>query len=233
MYKCFISFLLLFLLFSTHCTAQDSVQNASVSDSTAASKVNSKKQHHQLRLGIDLYKPAMNFFMTNKKSYEATVDYTFKNDLLGVVEFGAGGGDYVYENLSYKSSNTFVKIGVNKSLFPRFLPEDWDIVFIGVRYGLGFVNRGEATYFISSGFFSPISGVVPAEKKLAHWAEITGGVRVELWKGLGVGWNIRGKFLLNPKSFLNLPPYYISGYGLGEKNSVFDFNFYLTYALRW
>ena len=51
------------------------------------------------------------------------------------------------------------------------------------------------------------------------------GVRVEIIKQVFVGWSIRGKFLLNAKKFTELPPYYIAGYGRGEKKSIFDFKF--------
>jgi hypothetical protein len=63
--------------------------------------------------------------------------------------------------------------------------------------------------------------------------EVTGGMRVELVKGLMAGWNVRGKFLLNTADFRDLAPLYVAGYGRGEKNAVFDFNLYLGYAIRW
>jgi hypothetical protein len=39
--------------------------------------------------------------------------------------------------------------------------------------------------------------------------------------------------MMNGKSFSNLSPLYIEGYGEGDKNAVFDFNVYATYSFRW
>jgi hypothetical protein len=58
-------------------------------------------------------------------------------------------------------------------------------------------------------------------------------MRVELAKGLLAGWNLRGKFLMNGRSFKDLAPLNIAGYGKGDKNANFDFNLYLAYAIRW
>jgi hypothetical protein len=63
--------------------------------------------------------------------------------------------------------------------------------------------------------------------------ELTGGMRVELVKGLMAGWNLRGKFMMNGKSFKDLSPLNIAGYGKGDKNAAFDFNVYMSYAIRW
>src|SRR5690606_31009242 len=97
-----------------------------------------------------------------------------------------------------------------------------------LRYGLGLINRGDANYTITDSAWGTFSGSVPATHLTAHWIELTGGVRVEVAKYVFIGWNMRGKFLVNAKKFVELPPYNIAGYGKGEKNSVFDFNIYLS-----
>jgi len=102
-----------------------------------------------------------------------------------------------------------------------------------VRYALAFIERSEARYTIFDNFWGNTSGTIPGKNMTAHWLELTGGVRVELAKGLFTGWTIRGKFLLNGNQFKDLPPPYVAGYGRGDKNSIFDFNFYISYAIRW
>ena len=58
-------------------------------------------------------------------------------------------------------------------------------------------------------------------------------MRVELFKGLFAGWNMRAKFLMNGRSFKDDAPLYIAGYGKGDKGAVFDFNLYISYGIRW
>ena len=39
--------------------------------------------------------------------------------------------------------------------------------------------------------------------------------------------NLVGKFVMNGKSFRDLSPLFIAGYGKGDKNANFDFNLYI------
>jgi hypothetical protein len=107
------------------------------------------------------------------------------------------------------------------------------MAFIGLRYGVGFVDRGTATYTTHDTLWGYTTGTIPEKSTIIQWFEITGGVKVELFKNIFAGWNIRGKFLITQSAFTQLPPSFIAGYGKGDKNSIFDFNFFLSYAIRW
>ena len=187
----------------------------------------------QLRLGVDLSRPVMNMLVKSRHSYEFIVDYSLPKEIYLVAEGGFGGSDINYPDLKYTSTNTFVKVGVERSMLQRMFPEDWDLLFVGVRYGMAFIKRKEATFTTNDQFWGATTGTIPAKNITGHWAELTAGLRVELFKGIFTGYTIRGKFLLNQGPFRELPPAYVAGYGKGEKNTVFDFNFYLQYALRW
>lgn len=188
---------------------------------------------HQLRIGFDILRPILNLAQDTRSSYEATLDYYWRKDLYFVVETGLGTSRYEYPDLSYTGSNTFFRIGVDKSILSRLGPGDWDGAFFGLRYGMAFMHRDEASYTIVDSVWGNSSGTVPAKTFNAQWAELTGGVRVELWKGIFAGWNVRARFLLNGRSFQDLSPDFIAGYGRGDKTTVFDFNLYLLYAIRW
>lgn len=195
--------------------------------------VTDTKGLHQLSIGIDIAQPITNAFSDNRTGYEAMIDYYFGKELYGVAEGGFGKATVDYTDLRYKSSNTFFRLGVNKSILVRLSDSDWDMGFIGIRYGLASIKRSQGTYTIVDDLFGNTTGTVPAKNFLGHWVEITGGMRLELFAGISAGWTIRGKFLMNAKAFKELSPSYVAGYGKGDKNSVFDYNFYLTYAIRW
>ena len=218
-----------FLLFTIPALAQ--VENDDASN--APSPKVAADSFHQLRFGIDILKPVINAFLTSQRSYEFEVDYYLKKDMYAVAEGGWGSAEFNTDPLSYNSNNYFAKIGINKSMLARMSAKDWDLGFIGARYGFAPIHRGAANYTTKDAFWGNISGTIPADDMVAHWFEVTGGVRVELVKCLFAGWNIRGKFRLNQGRFKELPPSYIAGYGMGDKNSVFDFNFYINYAIRW
>lgn len=190
-------------------------------------------KYHQIRLGIDIAKPIGNVFQQNHYSYEAALDYLIKKEVYATLEAGFGRSNIDYPDLKYTTSNTFVKIGVDKSMVPRLFSSDWDMLFVGLRYGMAFIQRDEATFTTNDDFWGTTTGTIAGKSFTGHWAELTVGIRVELFKGFYAGYTGRAKFLINQKAFRELPPDFIAGYGKGEKNTNFDFNFYLLYGLRW
>lgn len=206
-------------------------------DTTTAAKPKKKPAiqagSKQLRIGIDLVKPALNLFNEHTKNYEVSADYYFKNELYFAAEAGLGSANVNYDDLRYKSTSQFLRVGIDKCMLQRLFPGDWDLVSVGFRYGIGFIKRGDASYTITDPIWGVSSGTVKAQNFTAHWAEFNAGIRVETFSNLFVGWNVRARFMLNAKQFEALSPAYISGYGKGDKSTAFDFNFYLAYALRW
>jgi hypothetical protein len=203
-------------------------------DTTAAKKSRPKEDYgRQLRISFDISKPVVNLMQDTRNSYEAAVDYYLRKEVYAVVEGGFGNARYEYPDLSYRSANAFFRIVIDKTLIKRLNGNDWDAAFIGIRYGAAFIDRQEASYAIVDSLWGASAGVIPAKAFTAHWAEITGGVRVELLRNIMAGWNVRGRFLLNDKAFGELSPVFIAGYGKGDKTTVFDFSFYICYTLRW
>ena len=188
---------------------------------------------HQFCFGVDIAQPVSAAFYKNRKCYEVSFDYYLGKEFYGVLEGGFGYASVDYPDLSYSSNNKFFRLGLNKSILVRLTSSDWDMGFIGFRYGFATINRSAATYTIFDNFYGNSTGTIPAKDIFGHWLEIAGGMRVELFAGINAGWTIRGKFLLNAKAFSELAPSYVAGYGKGDKGSVFDYNFYISYALRW
>lgn len=233
---------LLLLSASPFCFAQaqgkglsdTATKKISLQDTSARKKKESKPPYiHQFRIGFDVSRIAFNLMYPSRQGYEIQADYALRGKLYAAAETGFGRGKIDYEKLKYTTNNYFVRLGIDQSVLDRLGPNDFDMAFIGVRYGLGIGNRSDATYLVPSLFGPPASGTIPSKSYVVHWGEITGGVKVELGKGIFAGWNFRGKFMLNSGIFKELAPNYIAGYGKGDKSTVFDFNFYFSYAIRW
>ncbi len=196
-----------------------------------------EKTNHQLTFSIDATQPIINAFIGYRQGYEFAADYYLHKELYGVVEGGLGNASVNYTgpvNLKYNSNNSFVRGGINRCILTRQSVDDWDAVFIGARLGVGFINRTKASYkVVDSIWGNTAEGTTPAQNFTGYWFELTGGMRMELVKHFFIGYLVRGKFLLNTSAFQDLAPVYVAGYGRGDKNAVFDFNFYLTYAIRW
>jgi len=214
---------------------------AQATDTTSADttvhKVKKKETAgRQLCIGVNLVRPALNFYTPDQFGYEFEWDYYTHNEFYLAGEGGWGGSwvNYTNPTLQYTTENEFLTFGFNKSILPRDRPTDWDMMFIGMRAGVAPVKRSPVSYTI----FDSVWGNTPdtttkGQNFAAVWAELTGGMRVELLKGLMAGWNFRARFLLDAKSFSELSPIYIAGYGRGDKNVAFDMNVYVSYGIRW
>lgn len=225
------TFSVLLVLISSAVYAQADTSSA---DTATDHKVKKKDlAGHQLCIGTDIFHPILNGFLKDRYSYELEVSYYMHNEYYLVAE-GGWGADYVnYSDLEYNSKNDFFRFGFNKCVLTRDTPHDWDMMFMGMRVAAGEIRRGAAAYTVTDTVWGNVKGQTPPATYAAVWAELTGGIRVEIVKGIMMGWNIRGKFMLNGKSFTDPSPLYIAGYGEGDKNAVFDFNMYVSYAIRW
>lgn len=188
---------------------------------------------HQLAIGFDILYPVLNTQVKNKYTYEGEAQYYLKNEYYAVAEGGWGGSKVAYPDLAYNTTNYFTRIGFNKSILYRESEHDWDMMFAGFRAAFANVSRSAGQYVVTDSLWGSISGNSPAKSFPVVWAEINLGMRVELVHGLLAGWNLRGKFMMNGKSFRDLQPLHIAGYGRGDKSTVFDINVYLDYAIRW
>jgi hypothetical protein len=231
----YIYILALSALFVSASTCAFAQADTTVSDTTDTDKKAPKVQAagRQLCISADIFNPIVNQYRTNSYGYEFAADYFLHNEYYIVAEAGWGGSKVDYTDLQYTTTNTFLRAGFNKSMLLRDHPRDWDLMFFGLRAAVAPVTRSTATFSVTDSLWGSIPGAQPGKSFTALWAEVVGGMRVELFHGLFAGWAIRGKFMMKSRSFKDLSPLYIGGYGKGDKNAVFDFNFYLTYALRW
>ena len=208
--------------------------DTSSTDTTSDHKVKRKETAgHQLCFGADIVHPVMNNYTTDRFGYEFEADYYLRNEFYAIAEGGWGGSTVDYTDLKYTTTNNFFRLGFNKEILTRDNPRDWDMMFFGLRTGFADVKRSNASYIITDSLWGNIPGNTPGKSFSAVWLELVGGMRVELVKGLCAGWTFRGKFIMNGRSFRDLSPLYIAGYGKGDKNTNFDINVFISYAIRW
>jgi len=217
----------------THDSTKDKVADSSQNVASKDQKIPKPPFMHQFRLGVDVSRAVFNLLYPSRQAYGIQADYALRKEVYLVAEAGLGRGKIDYDNLKYTTNGYFFRIGLNKSFLDRVGAKDFDIGFLGFRYGMGIGRRNQATFIVSSPFGPGTPGSAPGQNFMVHWGELVGGLKVELWKGLFMGWTVRGKFLFNPGEFKELAPNFIPGYGKGDHKSVFDFNLYLSYAIRW
>lgn len=201
------------------------------STQTTTRKDTSFKRFTYFRFGVDLSKIVRSQLAKDYKIYEFQIDANFSKQTSLAFEFGGGNSQVDNAFLVYKSSSVFGRFGIDKTFFNTEFKGDMDNAFVGIRLAFSPIQRNNATFVIKDQFWGDTSGVINSTRFNAMWIELNGGFRVELYKNIFAGWNVRAKTFLNPKRFELLPPSYLAGYGRGDKNTAFDFNFYILYGI--
>ncbi|MEZ5047730.1 MAG: DUF6048 family protein [Chitinophagaceae bacterium] len=188
------------------------------------------KKFTYARIGVDMAKLVANVMQNQYATYEFMIDANFKKDINIVSDFGFGHSSVKNSFIEYASRNYFTTFGIDKTFFNKEYFGDMDNVFVSLRYGFAHVKRQDATYAIQDPIWGNVQGVYPSTSFNAHWLEFGSGFKMQVYHHIFLGWNIRFKTLINPKKVQNLAPAYISGYGNGNKNTVFGYNMFLLYG---
>lgn len=187
--------------------------------------------NHRLFIGMDIGRLAYNFYNLNNQSYDFQLCYNHNAKNYWTIESGFGRGKVDLDFLKYNADAMYLKFGMDRSLIDIRNERDFDIAFMGFRYGAAFGNRGAATYSIVSPFGNDVTGSIDAKTFFKHWGEITAGMRLEVQKRIHIGWVGRAKFAFNGNATTELTPSFIPGYGSGDKTTVFDIGLLLSYAI--
>ncbi len=176
-----------------------------------------------VKLGLDLNSFARNFWDENKSFQEIQVDIDFRHYLLAL-EFGTSDVSESGEGFSYQNQGSYFRVGPDLNFL--YSPEHHHAVFVGLRYATSTYDD-ELEYDTEDAFGTTrISSF--NDKAKAQWAELVTGTKINIWKGLFIGFAIRYKFLKSVKSG-DLEPYWIPGFGENrmDDNDQFGFSYYL------
>ena len=190
-------------------------------------KLEQEKKFRYFRVGADISKWLASLVQNNYKEIEFAGDVLYKRNLFLAMELGTGNSRVQNEFLQYKSSNTFIRLGIDKTFFAKEHARDMDNAFVGFRYAFAPIVRKEAIFTMKDPIWGNNTGTIAPESFIAHWMELTGGFRLEVIPNIFVGWNIRVRTFLNPSRFEKLAPFHVAGYGSGEKATAFGYNFYI------
>ncbi|NCA79495.1 MAG: hypothetical protein EOM76_04820 [Sphingobacteriia bacterium] len=188
---------------------------------------------------IDIASPLMGYVTDHGiRTLEGCIDVNLLHRFFPIVEVGYGQADKAMDNGSHYTVNApFTRIGLNLNLLNQRQNEDRtkgvkSYAFLGVRYGMSFVNYSVDNVRIIDEYWQ-LEKTLSYHKDFAYagWAEIVGGIRVDLVKGFTMGWSIRYKMLLHSNISNKNEMWYVPGYGKSD-GSVFDFNYTIGYTFR-
>lgn len=180
-----------------------------------------------LRLAADLVPPVYALADNRFKGYEFSADIDFYRYYLA---FDAGRWQQHLEGTDsrYESKGNYYRVGVDVN----FLKNDPDknMLFFGLRYGRSrFDENLQRT--VTDPVWGTYTDYQAAIGRRAGWLEVTGGLRIKMYRFIWMGYTVRYKFGLHTRQSANLDVYQVPGYGSTFKPATWGFNYLILFRL--
>ncbi len=194
-----------------------------------------KTEKYGIRVGVDLNRIAKNFYADDYKGLEIVADYRLTKKIYIAGEIGNEKYTIDEDQLNFTANGSFLKIGFDYNAYENWLDME-NMIYAGLRYGVGMFSQTLNSYSIydNAGYFNETTFYPNREYTglSAHWAEVVGGVKAEVFDNLFLGFSVRLHILLansKPDNFDNL---YIPGFNRTyEGNFGAGFNYTVSYFI--
>ena len=135
---------------------------------------------------------------------------------------------------TYDSQGSFFRVGVDVNLLKDREANDYDaagsILLFGLRFGRAQIND-RLSYELVDSLWGTTVLTQENDGLVATWAEMTAGVKVEVFKNVFLGYNLRFKFAQGFSEDPSLLPYHIPGFGRSDRAERFGFDYYIFYRI--
>ncbi len=212
-----------------------SASSQQLSDSVSTPLKPVKSERYGLRVGADLYRLARTFYDDNYRGIEITADYRYNKKFFLAGELGNVDITVDDEQLNFTTSGSYFKVGFDYNAYENWLNME-NMIFIGMRYGVASFSQNLNSYRIydTSSYFEEV--IVPTDQQFsglsAHWVEVVGGVKAELFNNFFLGFTVRLKNLVANKKPDNFDNLYIPGFNRTyDGNFGVGFNYTLSYFI--
>lgn len=183
-----------------------------------------------VRVGLDLTRFAVKAFQPYRTDVTVTLDGRYNDRLYIASELGYNNTSHSDTNYTYKGNGISLTIGANYNLLKKQVPRENFMIYGGMRYGLALFSYEVPEYTIYNDYWGNTKGSYPKTNAMAHWVELTVGIKVEVLKNFYLGWSLHERILINNKlAKRDFPPLVIPGFGKGYKGSAFDMQYTISY----
>ena len=184
----------------------------------------------KMKIGADIFGPASYFTDNNTLAVEGFFSIDRDTSKALVVEAGYLKFRYSQYNYDFKSQGGFIKLGVDFNLLSPKVSKGRYYAGVGLRYGLG-IFRYEVPYYEHGNYWGTFSGQIPSTTHMAHFLEVSPGIRSEILKNISIGWAVRLRLLVYSGTGRDLKAIYIPGFGNGSKAFSPGFSYYLIFNI--
>lgn len=177
--------------------------------------------------------PLAETIFSNGETYgmQGNIQFNLKRSFFPVLELGYGGATKTTaNNIYYKGGGLYEKIGVDFNLMKQKKGSKLQNNFLlaGLRLGMSHFNYDINNIYFEDNYWGNSNTYNISKTSTKVWVEIVAGMRVEIYKGITMGWNVRNKHLFGNLENGNYTPWYIQGYGKSA-SSVWGFSYVIGY----
>jgi hypothetical protein len=184
----------------------------------------------KIKIGADLFGPAYYLADRNNLTAEGFISVDIDTSRSLVIEGGYADFKYSRYNYDYFSKGMFVRIGADFNTMQPEIAAGRYYAGISLRYGLSIFKAG-VPFLKYENYWGTVTGSLPDATYAAHFAELSPGIRAELFRNFIIGWSVRLRFLIYSGTGKNFRAVYIPGYGNGTKSLSPGINYYLIWSI--
>ena len=193
-----------------------------------------------LRVGVSLNDLIRTLSNSQDTRYSVQADLALDRYMI-VVDYGRS--EATLENdptrpgsdpYSFSSQGSYFRAGVDVNLLKdrernNYLADE-NIIFFGLRFARAQID--ETLSFETNDLVWGTGTIDQTNNGLGiTWAEMTAGVKVSVFRNIYLGYNLRFKFLRTFGEETALVPYQVPGFGRGNRETIFGFDYYLFYRI--
>jgi hypothetical protein len=194
-----------------------------------------KTERYGIRIGADLHRLGRSVYEDGFTGFEVVADYRLTKRVYAAGELGTVDFTVDDPQINFTTKGSYFKIGFDYNTYENWLDME-NMIYVGVRYGFASFSQNLNSYTIydKSSYFDDVtlypnrgySGLT------AHWGEIVGGIKAEIFDNLYLGFSVRLNMLITdtkPDDFDNL---YIPGFNRTYEGSFgVGFNYTVSYFI--
>lgn len=192
------------------------------------------KNRYGLRVGIDLFRPAVSFFDDDLSSFEIVGDYRISERFFLATELGYANYKGNEDFYNYTTKGSYIKVGTDFNTYKNWLGME-NLIYVGVRYAFSTFDQTVDNYTINADPFLPLetnNTPITYDGLTAQWAELVLGIKAEILHNVFLGFSFRAGKIISDKEPDNFKNLYIPGFNrVYLNNGGFSFNYTLSYLI--
>lgn len=210
-------------------------QEKPVTDSVKSVSPPVKSDRYGIRVGVDLHRLSRSLYDDKFRGFEAVADYRLTKKIYAAGELGTVDFTVDDDQVNFTTKGSYFKIGFDYNAYENWLDME-NMIYTGIRYGFSSFSQNLNSYSIydKNAYFDEVI-IYPNQKYSslsAHWVEILGGIKAEVFENLFLGFSVRLNVLLTDKKPTNFDNLYIPGFNRTYDGSFgVGFNYTVSYFI--